>query len=132
LQVRTVRQGGVLCWKHRNVFFTEVLEGERVGLLPLDDRWFTIFFARFPIARFDSLRRKIVALPHDEGLSLHLFPNPNPNSTQTCQPCPRSKMSGMSPAAQSKWSQPESRQGRHRVATQTPEGLRHSSHVTQR
>src|SRR5438045_1685647 len=49
--VGTVRQGGVLCWKHRNVFLTEVLDHEHVGLLPIDGRFFTIFFAEFPIAR---------------------------------------------------------------------------------
>ena len=66
MRVRTVRQGGVLCWKHQNVFLTEVLDGERVGLLPIDDRFFTIFFAEFPIARFDSHRRVVLPLPKRE------------------------------------------------------------------
>jgi hypothetical protein len=27
---------------------------DRVGLLPEDDRWFTIYFAQLPLERFDS------------------------------------------------------------------------------
>jgi transposase InsO family protein len=62
LLVRTVRQGGVLCWKHKNVFLTEVLDGEHVGLLPVDDGGFTIYFAKFPIAYFDSRTRRVLPL----------------------------------------------------------------------
>jgi hypothetical protein len=66
--VRRVRQGGVISWKMRNLFLSEVLEGEAVGLLPLDDRWYRIYFAAFPIARFDSQRRRIERLrPEDRG-----------------------------------------------------------------
>jgi len=43
------------------VFLSVVLWGENVGLLPEDDRWFTIYFARYPIARFDS--QKLRATP---------------------------------------------------------------------
>ncbi len=103
LLVRTVRQGGVICWKHRNVFLTEVLAGERVGLLPLDDRWFTIFFAEFPIARFDSHRRKIVPLPREEILSMswagegELPPSPAPHPQPQPQPQLDPKVSTMCP-----------------------------------
>ena len=67
--VGTVRQGGVLCWKHRNVFLTEVLDHEHVGLLPIDGRFFTIFFAEFPIARFDSHRLAVLPLPQDKDFN---------------------------------------------------------------
>jgi transposase InsO family protein len=52
--VRTVRHHGHFRWKKHDVFLTEVLWGESIGLLPEDDRWFTIYFAHVPLARFDS------------------------------------------------------------------------------
>ena len=63
--VRSVRQHGHFRWgkdKH-DVFLSEVLWGERIGLLPEDDRWFTIYFAEFPIARFDSRLLRVTPLP---------------------------------------------------------------------
>lgn len=59
--VRTVRSEGYFRWKHHDVFLTEVLWGEPVGLLPEDDRWFTLYFAHLPLARFDS--EKLQVLP---------------------------------------------------------------------
>ena len=62
--VRSVRQHGHFRWgkdKH-DVFLSEVLWSERVGLLPEDDRWFTIYFAHVPIARFDSRMLRVVPL----------------------------------------------------------------------
>jgi len=60
--VRSVRPHGNFRWKHQDVFLSEVLWGERVGLLPEDDRWFTIYFAQFPIARFDSRKLRVTPL----------------------------------------------------------------------
>jgi len=62
--VRSVRQHGHFRWgkdKH-DVFLSEVLWSERVGLLPEDERWFTIYFAQVPIARFDSRMLRVVPL----------------------------------------------------------------------
>jgi hypothetical protein len=59
--VRSVRHQGQIRWKKQDVFLSEVLWGERVGLLPENERWFTIYFAQFPIARFDC--RDLRALP---------------------------------------------------------------------
>jgi transposase InsO family protein len=99
LLVRTVRQGGVICWKHQNVFLTEVLDGEHVGLLPVGDGWFTIYFAKFPIACFDSRRRRVLPLPtrdpfyRDEAGEGESSPSPAPHPlTQSDQ-----KVSGMCP-----------------------------------
>jgi putative transposase len=66
LAVRKVRQRGVFTWQHENVFLREVLEGERVGLLPIDERYYRVYFAAFPLARFDSYRLRIERLPKDE------------------------------------------------------------------
>jgi hypothetical protein len=49
---------------------------ERVGLLPEDDRWFTIYFAQ-----------------------LTLCPIPLPERTRKCQVCARSKLLGIPSAA---------------------------------
>src|SRR5271168_57094 len=69
--VRSVRQHGHFRWgkdKH-DVFLSEVLWSERIGLLPEDDRWFIIYFAQFPIARFDSQTLRVVPLSKaSEGL----------------------------------------------------------------
>jgi len=33
------------------VFLSKVLYGERIGLMPVDDRYLRIYLARYPIAR---------------------------------------------------------------------------------
>jgi transposase InsO family protein len=66
LRVRKVRQRGAFTWKHEDVFLSEVLEGERVGLLPIDERYYRVYFAAFPLARFDSYRLRIERLPKNQ------------------------------------------------------------------
>lgn len=61
--VRSVRPHGNFRWKHHDIFLSEVLWGENVGLLPDDDRWFTIYFAQLPLARFDSWKLQVTPLP---------------------------------------------------------------------
>ena len=61
--VRSVRPHGHFRWKKYDVFLSEVLWGERIGLLPEDDRWFTIYFAHLPLARFDSQKLEVTSLP---------------------------------------------------------------------
>jgi putative transposase len=61
--VRSVRAHGHFRWKKHDVFLSEVLWGEHVGLLPEDDRWFTIYFAQLPLARFDSQKLQVTPLP---------------------------------------------------------------------
>lgn len=58
---RRVGHRGEFSWKHQDVFLTETLIGERVGLLAENDRFYIVHFAVFPIARFDS--RKLQVLP---------------------------------------------------------------------
>jgi len=65
--VRSVRPHGHFRWNKHDVFLSEVLWGERVGLLPVDDRWFTIYFAQVPIARFDSQKLRVMSLPKTGG-----------------------------------------------------------------
>src|SRR5260370_993867 len=54
MQVRRVQKHGEFNWKHSPVFLSEVLYGERVGLLPIDDRYCLLYFPTLPIARFDT------------------------------------------------------------------------------
>src|ERR1017187_2844691 len=59
LAVRRVRECGVFTWKHENVFLSKTLSGERIGLLPIDERYYRVYFAAFPLARFDSWKWRI-------------------------------------------------------------------------
>ncbi len=97
--VRSVRPHGHFRWKKYDVFLSEVLWGERVGLLPEDDRWFTIHFAQLPLARFDSWKLRVTPLPKTgvngnvgagEG---DVSPSPAPHPLTE----PDQKVSGMCP-----------------------------------
>jgi hypothetical protein len=63
-----VRPHGHFRWKGHDVFLSELFWGERVGLLPKDDRWFTIYFAQVPVARFDSQKLRVMPLQKTGGL----------------------------------------------------------------
>jgi transposase InsO family protein len=64
--VRSVHQQGQIRWNQHEVGLSQVLRGERVGLLPVDERWFTIYFAQFAIARFDSWKLRMLPLLQEE------------------------------------------------------------------
>ena len=66
LQVRRVHEHGQFWWNAERVFISEVLWGERIGLLPVDDRYYRVYFATFPLARFDSYELRIEPLPATE------------------------------------------------------------------
>lgn len=101
--VRRVRQQGQFRWKSEQVFLSSVLEGERVGLLPLDDRYFTVYFAQFPIARFDSRESMILPLPKPEDFDQDdagegdVSPSPAPQPLGKPEDQSQTKLSGMSP-----------------------------------
>ncbi len=57
-----MRRQGHFRWKKDEVFLSEVLWGERVGLLQENDRWFTVYFAQQPIALFDSQQLRVAPL----------------------------------------------------------------------
>jgi transposase InsO family protein len=61
--VRTVHSHGHFRWKKHDVFLTEVLWGEPVGPLPVDDGIYTVYFAHVPLARFDSRTGKTCPIP---------------------------------------------------------------------
>jgi putative transposase len=90
LQVRRVDRSGVFYWKGDVVFLSETLMGEPIGLLPQDDRFYTVYFISSPIARFDSHRRRILTLPAGAGAA---SPAPAPHKPVATQ----AKVSGMCP-----------------------------------
>lgn len=97
--VRSVRQKGHFRWKKQDVFLSEVLWGESVGLLPHDERWFTIYFAQLPLARFDSHKLHLTQLPKTQvfdkvwaGEGDTPSPAPHPRGTAEDQ-----NVSGMCP-----------------------------------
>jgi len=108
--VRRVQASGEFSWEHEDVFLSETLEGERIALEAIDDRWYTVYFADFPWrsstvapARFNDCAQPTPSTSRMQGkrncpLPLHPIPK---TRTKNCQPCPRSKMSIICPAGQS-------------------------------
>jgi len=68
LEVRRVQHHGGFNWKGREVFLTETLEGERIGLERVDERYWCVHFAAFPIAWFDSQQFVTGPLPPEKDL----------------------------------------------------------------
>lgn len=98
--VRSVHAHGHFRWKKHDVGLSQVLWGERVGLLPLDERWYTIYFAQIPLARFDSWQRRVLPLPKnsgfygaDAGEGENRSPSPAPHPLTATE----EKVSGMCP-----------------------------------
>jgi transposase InsO family protein len=96
--VRQIKHQGQFRWKKQDVFLTEVLWGEPVGLLPVDDRWYTIYFAQFPLARFDSQQLRVLPFKKakeynvDDAGEGEASPSPAPHPLN-----PNEKVSGMCP-----------------------------------
>lgn len=67
LKVRRVEAHGDFFWQGDRIFLSETLAGEHVGVEPFDDRYFTIYFGRFPIARLDNHKRRLSSWSQPEG-----------------------------------------------------------------
>jgi len=97
--VRTVKSHGVFRWRKRDIFLSEVLWGERIGLLPRDEHSFTIYFAQLPLAEFDSAQWRILPLRKTLGFDVDgageedSSPSPAPHPLTTNQ----QHVSGMCP-----------------------------------
>jgi transposase InsO family protein len=98
MEVRQVKHQGLFRWKKQDVFLSEVLWSESVGLLPVDDRWYTIYFAQFPIASFDSRQLRVLPLKKateyktDDAGKGEASPSPAPHPLNH-----KEKVSGMCP-----------------------------------
>ena len=62
--VRTVKSHGHFRWKKHDVFLSEVLWGERIGLLTDDDEIYTVYFAHLPLALFHARTSTLYPLPN--------------------------------------------------------------------
>ena len=62
MEVRTIKAHGHFRCKKKDYFLTEVLWGEPIGLLPLGDGLFNIYFADRPLVGFDTERGKLIPL----------------------------------------------------------------------
>ena len=98
--VRSVHSHGHFRWKHRHdVFLSEVLWGERIGLLPQDERWYTVYFGPVALGKFDSWQRRVVPLPKGVGFDKaearegEASPSPAPHPLEATV----EKVSGMCP-----------------------------------
>jgi transposase InsO family protein len=60
MEVRMVKAHGHFRWKKKDIFLTEVLWGEPVGLMPIGNDLFNIYFADRLLVGFDSKRDKLV------------------------------------------------------------------------
>ena len=65
-QVRRVRSCGKFGWKGEQVFLSETLCDEPIGLEPIEDDLWIVYFATFPIALFDSHNLSTHPLPPSE------------------------------------------------------------------
>lgn len=97
--VRQVGHKGQIRWKKHEVFISEVLWGERIGLLPIDDRRYRVYFAQVPLALFDSHHGYLLPLPTGEGYQNdaagegEASPSPAPHPLNPAE----RKVSGMCP-----------------------------------
>jgi transposase InsO family protein len=66
VKVRRVMQHGQFFWNYNAVFLGKTLAGERIGLLPIDDRYWCIYLAWYPVARFDTQTLRVKKLSQEE------------------------------------------------------------------
>jgi hypothetical protein len=62
MKVRHVFKHGQFLFNRHDVFLSKVLSGERIGLLPVDDRYLRIYLAWYPIARLDTKTMQVEKL----------------------------------------------------------------------
>src|SRR5208283_3350700 len=101
--VRTIKSHGHFRWKKHDVFLSEVLWGEPVGLLPERDGTYTVHFAHVPLARFNPTDCKLAPLNRSgQGRQKRSGVGqacPTPENQKQNLP-DKEKLSGMCPAVQ--------------------------------
>ena len=63
---KKVYPDGTFFWKGTQIFISKALGRESIGLEPIDDRYWDVHFATFPLARFDSHQLLLQTLPARE------------------------------------------------------------------
>ena len=61
--IRKVRANGEIKWKGDTIYLSEALRGEPVGLVPQDDRFWTIHFGPLSIGLLDDHARRVLHTP---------------------------------------------------------------------
>jgi len=89
LAVRKVDGNGYFYWKRRAVFLSEVLSGERVGLEPVDGRYWRVYFAWMWLGVFDSHPRKMLRRSQARRTAAWLRPPSEDRPSATLQDDPR-------------------------------------------
>jgi transposase InsO family protein len=54
MKTKRVYPDGTFFWKGTQIFISKALGGQSIGMEPIDDRYWDVHFATFPLARFDS------------------------------------------------------------------------------
>jgi transposase InsO family protein len=66
MKVKRVYPDGSFFWKDRQIFISKSLRGERIGITAIDDRYWDIYLASFPLTRFDGHKLILQPLPKKE------------------------------------------------------------------
>jgi hypothetical protein len=61
--VRSVKSQGDISWRGRHVYLSETLAGEIVGLKPVTDRYYDIYFGPIRLAQLDIYEKRLKHLP---------------------------------------------------------------------
>jgi len=88
MQVLKVKSHGHFRWKKHDVFLSEVLWGEPIGLLPVDDHNFELYFAHMPLALFNHRLLRVTPLSENKNKS---------KNKSLSQKGEKQNLSGMSP-----------------------------------
>jgi transposase InsO family protein len=97
--VRRIGGQGQMQWKKHEVFVSDVLWGEAIGLLPIDDRQYVLYFAQVPLALFHTEHAYLLPLPRKKGYGTaaagegNASPSPAPHPLNPAE----QKVSGMRP-----------------------------------
>lgn len=73
-RIRKVMHKGGLNWKRDEIFLTEVLAGEEVGLEPVDERYWRVWFGPVPLAILDSQRAAMLTATQRRAAGVELCP----------------------------------------------------------
>jgi putative transposase len=61
--VRSVKSQGDISWRGRHVYLSETLAGEVIGLKPVSDRYYDIYFGPIQLAQLDIHEKRLKHLP---------------------------------------------------------------------
>jgi transposase InsO family protein len=59
-EVRRIGGKGEFKWKGNRIFVSEILDGERIGLQPVDDRYWKFYLGPLPLGLFDSFALRML------------------------------------------------------------------------